>query len=140
VTEDQLNGRTQTCTCLYDTFKNSSELNYIIELYLDGLKDAGTSIPAADAIALLRRRREAWLFLQWTEHVAFEIQRHGRVYDLIGGVFAHVNEDKLEIVRPPNSKNNNGHTDRRDLNGTLISCLTMDPTQDLIVLLEDVQR
>jgi hypothetical protein len=130
----------QTCTYFYDSFKNSSELNYIIELYLNGLKDAGTSTPAADSLALLRRRREVRLSLEWSKHVAFEIQHDDDVYDLVGGVFAHINKGNLEIVRLPNSRNNNGHTDRRDLNGTVISCLTMDPTQDLIVLLEDVQR
>jgi hypothetical protein len=114
---------------------------YIIELYLNGLKDAGTCTPAADSIVLLRHRRQALLSPEWTEQAAFEIQHAGYAYDLIGGVFAHINEDvddQVEFIWLPNSRNKKGHTVRRDLNETMpISCLTIDPTQDLIVFLEN---
>lgn len=97
-------------------------------------------MPAADSVALLLQRREAWLSLEWSEHVAFKIRRHGGVYDLVGGVLAYLNKNHLEIIRLPNARNGKGHTVRRDLNGTAILCFAMDPTQDLIVLLEDCAR
>ncbi|KAF8194950.1 hypothetical protein BJ912DRAFT_159975 [Pholiota molesta] len=129
-----------TCVYLNDIVKNSSELMYIIQLHLDGLEDCGTALPNADSVARLLERRRAWLSLEWTGRIAAEIPFScwADVWDLVGGAVAHVDEGKLEIIQLPTSKGDEGRTVRRALSGFTPLCVTMDPTQDLVVFLENV--
>jgi hypothetical protein len=117
---------------------------YIIQLHLDGLKDCGTALPNADSLARLLERRRAWLSLEWMGRIAAEIPFScwADVWDLVGGAVAHVNVDegKLEIIQLPTSKGDKGRTVRRTLSGLTPLCVTMDPTQDLMVFLQNVPR
>jgi hypothetical protein len=113
---------------------------YIIQLYLDGLRDAETHIPSADAVALLLRRREAWQSLEWTAHIASEIQHDGRACDLVGDALAYMNKGHLEIVRLRTLRTVKKHACLRTWSGTIIPCFAMDPSQDLMVRLDDAPR
>ncbi|KAF8169650.1 hypothetical protein BJ912DRAFT_1048308 [Pholiota molesta] len=117
-----------TCTSIYDTLKGSSLLQYTIELHRDGLKDAGTSLNYPDLIAALRRRRQAWLRLEIKElaltHLTPPI--HG-AYEL----------DRLEMLWLPAPSNVKAHALQRASVGVSGVHFTMDPTQDLMVILEE---
>ncbi|KAF8196413.1 hypothetical protein BJ912DRAFT_110485 [Pholiota molesta] len=128
-----------TCKHIYETFKSSSQLLYIVQLHLDGLKDAGNSTPHSELIQHLLRHRNAWLSLTpraRLEYVALEMKHSCRAYEFVGGVFADTDRRHLEIVWLPTS-NSGSRTLRRTLSGMSVRDFAMDPTQDLIVLLED---
>ncbi|KAF8199013.1 hypothetical protein BJ912DRAFT_686105 [Pholiota molesta] len=132
-----------TCVCLNNIVKNASQLMYIIHLHLDGLKDCGTSLPKADSVALLLQRRHAWLSLEWMERVTSEIPNDFRAadaWDLAGGALAYTDEEILEIITLPTLTDVKGYTVRRAWDSTQsahVPCFAMDPTQDLIVFLEN---
>ncbi|KAF8198996.1 hypothetical protein BJ912DRAFT_1139832, partial [Pholiota molesta] len=127
-----------TCVYLNNLVKNASQLMYIHQLHWDGLKACGTALPTADAIARLLQRRRAWLSLAWTERVTATIPFGSLVdaWDVVGGALAYVDEGTLEIIQLPTAGNDKGRTIRRALGFT--PCITMDPTQDLLVFVENV--
>ncbi|KAF8194949.1 hypothetical protein BJ912DRAFT_159947 [Pholiota molesta] len=129
-----------TCVYLNDIVKNSSRLMYIIQLHLDGLEDCGTALPNADSVARLLERRRAWLSLEWTGHIAAEIPFNGcaDAWDLVAGAVVYADEGKLEIIQLPTSKDDRGRKIGRALGGLTPLCVTMDPTQDLMVFLQNV--
>ncbi|KAF8192053.1 hypothetical protein BJ912DRAFT_275488 [Pholiota molesta] len=98
-----------TCTAMYEAFKSSSLLAYTIQLYLNGLKDAGTSLSLSVLIESLGRRRQAWLAPEVTGPVARQTQP-ACVYELAGGAFAHMSRDHFEISWLPTARNDTGRT------------------------------
>jgi hypothetical protein len=129
----------QTCTAMYELFKSSSALAYTIQLYLDGLKDAGTSYSHSVLIESLVRRRQAWLALDVKEPL-IRAQPYFTTYEIAGGAFAHISSDYFEISWLPTAHNANGRTHRTPLIGISPDEFTMDPTQDLVVFLEDIRK
>ncbi|KAF8192046.1 hypothetical protein BJ912DRAFT_1041417 [Pholiota molesta] len=134
-----------TCTSIYDTFKGSSLLAYTIQLHLDGLKDGGTSLSHTERIESLMRRRRAWLALETKGPLTVRTQPDCDVFELAGGAFATASgaTDHFEIVWLPTASDATKRTIRRPLNrrpldeNLLEGQFTTDPTQDLIVFLED---
>jgi hypothetical protein len=129
---------------LNNIVKNASQLMYIIHLHLDGLKDSGTVAPNADSVARLLQRRHAWLSLKWTGRVAAEILFSCALdaWDLVGGALAYGDTDvgKLEIIQLPTTGDDKGRTIRRALPAFTPLCMTVDPTQDLMVHVENATR
>ncbi|KAF8194952.1 hypothetical protein BJ912DRAFT_160020 [Pholiota molesta] len=127
-----------TCVYLNDLVRNASQLIYILHLYWDGLKACGTALPTADAVARLLHRRHAWLSLAWTESVTATIpfSTCSEAWDVVGGAVASVDDGMLEIIQLPTAGNDKGRTIRRAFGST--PCLTMDPTQDLLLFVENV--
>ncbi|KAF8169636.1 hypothetical protein BJ912DRAFT_999277, partial [Pholiota molesta] len=126
-----------TCKSIYDVLESSSLLVYTIQLHLDGLKDGGTTIPYPDLIGSLARRRQAWLSPERIEPVTLYTQDDCRAYELAGGAFASTSENRLEILWLPTSNGVKGCTLQEASMGISVRDFTMDPTQDLIILLED---
>ncbi|KAF8169657.1 hypothetical protein BJ912DRAFT_888365 [Pholiota molesta] len=128
-----------TCTTIYDTFKGSSLLAYNIQLHLDGLKDGGISLSHTERIESLGRRRRAWLALETKGPLTVRTQPDCDIFELAGGAFATASgeTDHFEVIWLPTASDASKRTLRRPLNGISVMKLTMDPTQDLIVLLED---
>lgn len=112
-------------------------LSYTIQLHFDGLKDVGTSITYPDLIEFLVQRRRAWLSLGPKKPLTRHTQHHCQVYDLVGGAFASTSNDRLEIIWLPTVGNANGRVLQRPSIGISVGDFAMDPTQDLIVFLED---
>ncbi|KAF8171138.1 hypothetical protein BJ912DRAFT_911666, partial [Pholiota molesta] len=126
-----------TCTSFYDTLKSSSFLTCTVQLHLDGLKDAGTTLSHTDLIAYLTRRRRAWFALETNGPLTVQTQPYCEVCELAGGAFATVGSDHFEVIWLPTASHADGRTLRRPLRGISVAEFTMDPTQDLIVFLED---
>ncbi|KAF8192070.1 hypothetical protein BJ912DRAFT_924982 [Pholiota molesta] len=61
-------------------------------------------------------------------------------YEIAGGAFAHISSDYFEISWLPTAHNANGRTHRTPLIGISPDEFTMDPTQDLVVFLEDIRK
>ncbi|KAF8192058.1 hypothetical protein BJ912DRAFT_924971 [Pholiota molesta] len=126
-----------TCTSIYDIFQGSSLLAYTIELHRDGLKDAGTSLNYPDLIAALRRRRKKWLSLKIKEPLTYLTQHNCDVFELVGGAYADTSKDCLEMRWLPNASNVKAKALQRSSIGISAANFTMDPTQDLMVIVEE---
>jgi hypothetical protein len=134
----KLNNRiTQTCTSIYETFQGSSLLAYTIELHRDGLKDAGTSLDYPDLIEALRRRRQDWLSLEMKKPLTHLTQHNCHAFELVGGAYADISEDRFEMRRLPTASNAKAHAFQRSSIGISAANFSMDPTQDLMVILEE---
>lgn len=125
---------------MHETIQSSSQLEYIIQLHLDGFEDARTSTTPSDLIQRLRSHRAAWLALTPHEekrHIALDMKYPCEVYELVGGAFANINKYYFEIAWLP-TVFNPGNTPliQRTPSDIPIASFAMDPTQDLIVLLE----
>ncbi|KAF9482990.1 hypothetical protein BDN70DRAFT_929644 [Pholiota conissans] len=129
-----------TCKSVYETIRGSSLLMYIIQLYLDGLRDSGTSASSglsyADRLKQLLRRRQAWGSTKPRLYATFASLPRCTAYDIIGGVFAGTDGKKLQIVSMPTNSKEQRTIIERTLSGRPVYDLTLDPTQDLIVILE----
>jgi hypothetical protein len=83
----------QTCKPMYETFQSSSQLLYIIQLHLDGLKDAGTAMPYSERVQRLLRQREAWSSLMSSKKLRYsplDVEPgYHQVWQLVGGAFAN---------------------------------------------------
>ncbi|KAF8190081.1 hypothetical protein BJ912DRAFT_878606, partial [Pholiota molesta] len=126
-----------TCKSIYATLENSSLLTYTIQLHFDGLKDVGTSSTHSELLKSLLRRRQAWFSLDCTTHTTCSMQHICRAYEFVGGVLASSDRHHLEIAWLPMASNPEGHTLQRCLAGISVRDFTMDPTQDMIALLEE---
>ncbi|KAF8171466.1 hypothetical protein BJ912DRAFT_119761 [Pholiota molesta] len=128
-----------TSKSVYDAFKSSSLLVYTMQLHLDGLKDSGTSTMYPDLIESLLQRRQAWLSPERTKPLIHHTLPSCRAYELVGGAFANsdTTTESLKVIWAPTSNGDQGRTLQRPSVGFSVSNLTMDPTQDLMILLED---
>ncbi|KAF8171460.1 hypothetical protein BJ912DRAFT_995556 [Pholiota molesta] len=128
-----------TSKSVYDALKSSSLLVYTIQLHLDGLKDSGTSTTYPDLIESLVRRRQAWLSPEMTEPLIHHTLHDCGACELAGGAFTNSNTtaECLEVIWAPISNGDQGRTLQRPSIGISVRDLTIDPTQDLIILLED---
>ncbi|KAF8169643.1 hypothetical protein BJ912DRAFT_888360 [Pholiota molesta] len=134
-----------TCTSIYNTLKGSSLLEYTIQLHMDGLEDGGTSLSHTERIESLMLRRRAWLALETKGPRTVQTQPDGDVFELAGGAFATASSepDHFEIIWLPTASDATQRTiqrplSRRPLDENLLEGqFTMDPTQDLMVFVED---
>ncbi|KAF9476177.1 hypothetical protein BDN70DRAFT_882768 [Pholiota conissans] len=136
-----------TCKLLYETLRNSTLLEYYIQLHFDGLEDGGTSMSTTtpEIIGHLLQRRDAWFTQTWADPVytsgpSTQYRDHCDSYRLGGGAFASTNGNHLEIVWLPTASNAKGRRIEHDLSATPITKYGMDPTQDVIAMLEDYYR
>ncbi|KAF8192077.1 hypothetical protein BJ912DRAFT_962766 [Pholiota molesta] len=100
-----------TCKSVYETVKSASSLVYTVQLHLDGLEDGGMLTSSSDSIETILRRRQAWRSLDGKEPLTCQTRR-GYAEEL-----AH----RLELP----------------LMGISAREFTMDPTQDLLVFLDN---
>ncbi|KAF8182565.1 hypothetical protein BJ912DRAFT_1123820 [Pholiota molesta] len=94
-----------TCKPMYETFQSSSQLLYIIQLHLDGLKDAGTAMPYSERVQRLLRQREAWSSLMSSKKLRYsplDVEPgYHQVWELVGGTFANRAKQHFGIVWLP---------------------------------------
>lgn len=122
------------------------ELQYKIELFVDGMIDGPpSSVTAAERLQMLLDRRKAWAQLQWKERFIVPMQGDCQAYELVGGVFAKT----MSLISPvepsrhltaswlPSSNKEERHLVRNDL-GMDTRDFAMDPSQDLIIFLEEI--
>ncbi|KAF9474746.1 hypothetical protein BDN70DRAFT_884502 [Pholiota conissans] len=125
-----------TCKALRDVLRSSSELLCILQLHLDGLCDAGTSTGCSDLLIMVLERRRAWFEFGCTKSTKYETKHNCLAYELTGGVFATTDGDCLELKWLPTRNRTHGQQTIYSA-GVSMRDLAMDPTQDLIVFLED---
>ncbi|KAF8956217.1 hypothetical protein BDZ97DRAFT_1925691 [Flammula alnicola] len=129
------------CTSLYHTLKQSSSLQYIVELALNGMQDAGTDIPHAELLSRLRsrrtRRRTARTRLDCkcpSIIIPIGSRRQVHAYELVGGIFAQSRGEKLKVIWLPTATSV-GRKIKRE--GIPIRDFAIDPTLDVAAILED---
>ncbi|KAF8196166.1 hypothetical protein BJ912DRAFT_128803 [Pholiota molesta] len=126
-----------TCKSIYETIKTSSLLAYTIQLHLNGLKSTRLSTSHADLLECLLRHRQAWLSLELGEPITLQLPYNSHGIKLVGAALAYTNSEHVaEIISLPTSINIEKCT-IQNAGGTSVLALTMDPTQDMIVLLYD---
>ncbi|KAF9473961.1 hypothetical protein BDN70DRAFT_885353 [Pholiota conissans] len=130
-----------TCKSIYNIFRESSLLQYIIQLHFDGVitTDVSRNSSYSELIDGLLRRRRAWLSLGWDRYntPSHVMQQQCKAYEFIGGVFGNTDGSGLEIVWLPGmTMGAEKKIVKRPSTGVSIRDFTMDPAQDVIALLE----
>ncbi|KAF8872598.1 hypothetical protein CPB84DRAFT_1854352 [Gymnopilus junonius] len=125
-----------TCRLLYETCKNSLEIQYLVELAIDGFQKPITSASHSELIARLRDLRLSWANLDCKRFKKVELSNLCMAYELVAGVFAMADGHKLNFTWLPSSTMNGRSLTYPSLEFRIID-FAMDPTQDLIVILED---
>ncbi|KAI6021043.1 hypothetical protein EDC04DRAFT_3068226 [Pisolithus marmoratus] len=92
----QTDGRTilrccAVCHRFNDIIQASVELQYQIELTLDGMIDGPpSSLTVGDRLTRLRALRQSWAMLQWTSKITVPMPGPCHAYELVGGVFCKI--------------------------------------------------
>ena len=128
---------------LHALVTTSLALQYRIELASDGLvngQPGGSASTTAARMELLLERRAAWRALRPNRRTSVALAGHCHAYELVGGLFAKALEESGAARRLVASwLPGNGRGERRfvvDDLGVRIKDFALDPSQDLIVLLE----
>lgn len=118
--------------------ESSSELQYIVELGLDGMLDSGsTTLSHADRLAQLRDRRKAWSSLNWKKRFVIPMQGLCHAYELVGGVFVKASGGLHFLASWLPSATDEGRQIRRDDLKMEARDFAIDPGQDLIIFVEE---
>lgn len=99
--------------------------------------DCGDTITShAERLCALKDRQQAWRNLEWKTIVDVDIQGPCTAYELVGGVFAKTNGRDMFFAWLPSAKSP-GYTIHHEDVKMHLRDFAIDPTQDLIVLLEE---
>ena len=133
----------KVCKQLHALVTTSLALQYRIELASDGLVNGQPGGPASTTavrMEILLERRAAWRALRPNRRTSVALAGHCHAYELVGGLFAKALEEFGAARRLVASwLPGNGRGERRfvvDDLGVRIKDFALDPSQDLIVLLE----
>ncbi|KIL56442.1 hypothetical protein M378DRAFT_89296 [Amanita muscaria Koide BX008] len=125
------------CRQLNTAVKTTSELLYSIELRKYGMIDSGSSsVPHSERLVLLRDRGHAWGKLEWKRIEKVDVNGGCIAYELVGGVFAKSSGRDLFFSWLPSSTRPGVTIHHEDI-GLSLRDFAIDPTQDLVVLLEE---
>ena len=133
----------KVCKQLHVLINTSLALQYRIELASDGLvngQPGGSASTTAARMEILLERRAAWRALRPNRRTSVAFAGHCHAYELVGGLFAKALED-FGIARRfvASWLPGNGRGESRfvvDDLGVRIKDFALDPSQDLLVLLE----
>lgn len=134
------------CRKLNRVIDSSTELQYHIELALDCMLDGPQStVIVADRLEQLRTLRRAWTLFEWKKEVQVPMHGFCHAYELVGGVFAktfspagiHNQSGPRKLISSwlPSSSDP-GHTLVRKDIGISTRDFAIDPSQDLIALVQ----
>ncbi|KAF9522957.1 hypothetical protein CPB83DRAFT_899202 [Crepidotus variabilis] len=126
------------CKSLQSTVSGSSALQYKIALGLNFMTDGGSQMSLAELLALLNDRWSAWQKLQWKSETVIKIPGLCNAYELVAGVFAMSGAGALTVVRLPSTYGGKLQIVKQELE-IPIRDFAIDPTQDLVAILEDNQ-
>ncbi|KAG6839989.1 hypothetical protein C0991_009848 [Blastosporella zonata] len=121
----------------------SSNLTYMIELYRDGMVDAGfTQLSHLERLAQLRNRRRAWAHLEWKTSSVVRLRGICNAYELVGGIFAHGDTSGAEFVTTAfHSSTSPGHHQLRRENIQIHpKDFAIDPGQDLVIFIDTHEK
>ncbi|KAF9043918.1 hypothetical protein BJ165DRAFT_1478651 [Panaeolus papilionaceus] len=125
---------TETCTVLRDLVTTTTSLQCVIQMATLGLESSNSALIPMDMMEKLNERRRIWDALDWSSYSTINVIGSCQAYELVGGVFAQSDGFNITFHWLP-SRTSSGH---------LIKCKTlvplrdfaMDPSQDLLVILE----
>ncbi|KAF9222211.1 hypothetical protein BS17DRAFT_736128 [Gyrodon lividus] len=130
------------CRKFKDVIDASVELQYRIELALDGMIDGPSSLfSTGERLSRLRSLRRSWSTLSWTSKVTVPMPGACYAYELVGGIFCktqnaqhqpHGSRQLSATWLPPSD--GPGHVLVREDIGVPTRDFAMDPSQDLMVL------
>ena len=135
------------CTALRVLIRDSVELQYIIELAADGMED-GVDCPLsiAERLARLLQLRGRWRAVDWAGTAKVSAPALTKAYEFADGVYASsrvqgavFRSRHLALTWLPTLATGGGGESRvieREDVGLSIRDFAMDPSQDLIVLLQ----
>ncbi|EKM77357.1 hypothetical protein AGABI1DRAFT_130443 [Agaricus bisporus var. burnettii JB137-S8] len=124
----------------------SSRLQYTLSLAKHRLLDISPSAhhpPYATRLGLLRDREQAWSDLRWKARHTLRLPPTGSVYEFVGGIYGNGREDDnrvtdsisfLELPTASCDPTRALRTWTHATNDVTIIDFTMDPSQDLLVL------
>ena len=123
------------CKSLRDVIDDSLELQYHIELAVDGLVD-GINCPlsTADRLKCLLEQRLRWRYLDWRQTERIPVAGNCQAYELVDGMFAILKgfgSRHLSLTKLPSATNSTQKIEREDV-GLRTRDFAMDPSQDLI--------
>ncbi|TFK62395.1 hypothetical protein BDN72DRAFT_827503 [Pluteus cervinus] len=126
------------CRLFNEVITASIELQYKIECESEGMVDVEQyRLSPAERLKSLREQRLNWDNLRWLEQGSVEISGSCQAYELVGGIFARLtNFQDFFSVSLPSVKTEGQVVHRSDI-GFRARDFAMDPTQDLIIFLED---
>ncbi|KAH7907612.1 hypothetical protein BJ138DRAFT_1159727 [Hygrophoropsis aurantiaca] len=135
------------CHQFKDVIDHCVELQYHIELCLDGMTDGPPGpISPAERLQRLRDLRHAWSALEWRKSLLIPMPGACMAYELVGGVFAKVNaisggrgSQQFRAVWLPSADQLEQSLIRDDL-AIPTRDFAIDPSQDLIALVEAEDR
>ncbi|KAF8221337.1 hypothetical protein L208DRAFT_1328446 [Tricholoma matsutake] len=126
------------CRHLKTIIADSSELQYIIELSLDGMMDSSSSaLSHADRLAKLRDRRKAWSSLSWKKRSVIQMRGLCHAYELVEGVFVKASGGLNFLASWLPSSTDEGRQIRRGSLEMEARDFAIDPGQDLIIFVEE---
>ena len=112
-------------------------MQYIIELGANGMEATSYTLPHVDLLQKRRDRLKAWERLDLKK---FRVIANGdfnfRAYELVAGTFSTSNGSNLFVNWLP-SATHDGRVLRHETIGLSIRDFAIDPTEDIIVFLED---
>jgi hypothetical protein len=134
------------CRKLNSVIDSSAELQYHIELALDCMLDGPQStVTIAERLEQLRALRRAWTLFEWKKEVRVPMHGFCHAYELVGGVFAKTSSQAgIHNQSGPRkfisswlpSSSDPGHTLVRKDIGISTRDFAIDPSQDLIALVQ----
>ncbi|KAF7340856.1 F-box domain-containing protein [Mycena sanguinolenta] len=126
------------CRLWRETVESSTELQYSVELWAEGLgRGYESCLDPVDKMQKLHRWRRAWRSLDWTSRTVIPIESNPRAYELVGGVFAQQNtwpESDFTAIQLPTMDRDAQISTNGNI-GVHSHDFAMDPTQDLVVFL-----
>lgn len=133
---------TQVCCLFQDLIDHATALQYKIELAAAGMEDwPPSALGTSDRMETLKRHQDAWGKLRYSSRRDIPMHR-GNVWELYGGVLAQACGPRaLAFVRLPSQIRG---IDSEEWTvpdvGFTIRDFGMDPSQDLLVLIQSPQR
>ncbi|KAK2461260.1 hypothetical protein APHAL10511_006787 [Amanita phalloides] len=130
---------------------DSSQMQYAIELVkcrMVCVAPLSQHPSSARRLRILREREHAWMHMRWKERHKLRLPFSGSVYDFVGGIYGNGGDDNdgttasISFLKLP-AANHGIHQDQIPMRhlwshstpDLLIFDFTMDPSQDLLVLL-----
>ncbi|KAF9229120.1 hypothetical protein BS17DRAFT_771061 [Gyrodon lividus] len=127
----------QVCRLFHTTIEQNALLQYIIELAVSGMQNGPHSVmDHANRLAALRNSQAAWNTLQFTGLKDIRMLQ-GSLYELYGGVLVQSNHLGGLVFRrlPSHYRGIDEHVWSLDLPDVNLRDFTLDPAQDLLVLI-----
>ncbi|CAA7262334.1 unnamed protein product [Cyclocybe aegerita] len=126
-----------SCRSFHETFL-TKPIRYIYELGLNGMQDAGSNKPPDELLVLLRDRQRRWVELDWKSVHVVKAPGNRLFPKLAAGTLSYSDGTDLFVLYLPSARNP-GHALHRTSLDFKIHDFAIDPSQDLVVVLEAIE-